>query len=139
MNIFGVGPLEIIVVIVIGILVLGPEGMVEAGKKLGKFLRSIVTSTWWQGVRRSVNELQHLPQRLMREAELEELKELQEIREITNQGFPELPKIDGDQILQNSSWTGSDTTAGKSDPDPQENDSNPDPKTNSQTSIPSES
>jgi len=129
MNIFGVGPLEIIVVIVIGILVLGPEGMVEAGKKLGKFLRSVITSTWWQGVRRSVNEIQHLPQRLMREAELEELKELQDIREITDQGFPEFPKIGGDQSLQNSSWTGTETPATKPDPPPSESDSKPDQKT----------
>lgn len=139
MNIFGVGPLEIIVVIVIGILVLGPEGMVETGKKLGKFLRSVVTSSWWQGVRRSVNEIQHLPQRLMREAELEELKELRDIREITEQGFPEIPKIGGDQILQNSSWTGAETPTEKSDPAPQESDPNPDQKPNPRPSSKTES
>jgi Sec-independent protein translocase protein TatA len=139
MNIFGVGPLEIIVVIVIGILVLGPEGMVEAGKKLGKFFRSIVTSTWWQGVRRSVNEIQHLPQRLMREAELEELKELQEIREISEQGYPEFPRIGGTGTLQNSSWTGAESSADKSDPAPQDSDPEPDQKKKNQSNTSSAS
>lgn len=135
MNIFGVGPLEIIVVIVIGILVLGPEGMIEAGKKLGKFLRSIVTSTWWQGVRRSVNEIQHLPQRLMREAELEELKELQEIRKITEQGYPDFPRIGGNEILQNSSWTGADPPSDKPDPTPQDSDPDQDQKKKPQSNA----
>ncbi|MGB2963281.1 MAG: twin-arginine translocase TatA/TatE family subunit [Anaerolineales bacterium] len=101
MNIFGIGPLEIIFVLIIGILVLGPEGMIEAGRKLGKSLRSIVRSTWWQNIRRGVNEIQHLPQRLMREAELEELKE---IRDLTK---TDLPKIGGENILDSSSWVGS--------------------------------
>ena len=101
MNIFGIGPLEIIFVLIIGILVLGPEGMIVAGRKLGKSLRSIVRSAWWQNIRRGVNEIQHLPQRLMREAELEELKE---IRDLTK---TDLPKIGGKNILDSSSWVGS--------------------------------
>jgi Sec-independent protein translocase protein TatA len=100
MNIFGIGPLEIIFVLIIGILVLGPEGMIDFGRKLGKFLRSIIRSPWWQNVRRGVNEIQYLPQKLMREAELEELNEL---REITKTEFPQI----GDQdLFKDSSWTG---------------------------------
>ena len=81
MNIFGIGPLEIIFVLIIGILVLGPEGMVEAGKKLGQFMRSIIHSSWWKNVRQGVTEIQHLPQRLIREAELEELNQLRKLTE----------------------------------------------------------
>ena len=100
MNIFGIGPLEIIFVMIIGILVLGPEGMVDAGRKLGKFLRTIFRSTWWQNVRRGVNEIQHLPQKLIREAELEELNELSKISK------EEFPKIGSGDLLKGSSWTG---------------------------------
>ena len=100
MNIFGIGTLEIIFVLIIGILVLGPEGMIEAGRKLGKFLRSIIKSTWWQNVRKGINEIQYLPQRLMREAELEELNEL---RDLAN---TELPSIGGENLLGSSSWSG---------------------------------
>ena len=101
MNIFGIGPLEILFVLIIGILALGPDGMIEAGRKLGKFLRSIVQSSWWRNIRRGVYEIQHLPQRLMRESELEELKE---IRDLTK---TDLPKIGGKNILDSSSWVGS--------------------------------
>jgi Sec-independent protein translocase protein TatA len=99
MNIFGIGPLEIVFVLIIGILVLGPEGMIQAGRNLGKFMRSIIHSTWWKNVRQGVTEIQHLPQRLIREAELEELNE---IRDLTKDSFP---KIGGDPLLR-SSWAG---------------------------------
>jgi len=100
MNIFGIGPLEIIFVLIIGILVLGPEGMIEAGRKLGKLMRSIIHSSWWQNVRQGVNEIQHLPQRLIREAELEELIE---IKKLTKDS---LPSIGNRDLINTSSWTG---------------------------------
>jgi Sec-independent protein translocase protein TatA len=107
MNIFGIGPLEIVFVLIIGILVLGPEGMITAGRKLGKFMRSIIRSNWWQNVRKGVNEIQYLPQRLMREAELEELNEL---RNLTKESFP---KIGGENLLDTSSWSGSSNPPSK--------------------------
>ncbi len=100
MNIFGIGPLEIIFVLIIGILFLGPEGMIEAGHKLGKFMSSTIRSPWWQNVRRGVNEIQHLPQRLMREAELEELNE---IKKLTKDS---LSSIGNKDLINASSWVG---------------------------------
>ena len=100
MNIFGIGPLEIIFVLIIGILFLGPEGMIEAGHKLGKFMSSTIRSPWWQNVRRGVNEIQHLPQRLMREAELEELNE---IKKLTKDS---LSSIGNKDLINASSWAG---------------------------------
>ena len=98
MNIFGIGPLEIIFILIIGILVLGPEGMVEAGKKLGRWMRSIIRSSWWQNIRQGINDIQYLPQRLIREAELEELDQL---RKLTNDSLPSI----GDQdLIDSSSW-----------------------------------
>jgi len=99
MNIFGVGPLEIVIVLLIGILVLGPEGMIVAGRKLGKFMRSIVTSGWWKSLQSSVDEVQNLPYKLMREAELEEWNELYQIDEDQLDGGKKDP-------LQDSSWRG---------------------------------
>ncbi len=100
MNIFGIGPLEIIFVLIIGILILGPEGMIEAGRKLGKLLRSIIKSPWWNNIRRGVNEIQYLPQKLIREAELEELHELRDLART------DIPSIDGSDLLGSSSWSG---------------------------------
>ena len=108
MNIFGIGPLEIVFVLIIGILVLGPDGMISAGRKMGKFMRSIIKSIWWQNIRKGVSEIQYLPQRLMREAELEELNEL---RMLTKEGFP---KIGGEDLFNSSSWSGSPDPESKS-------------------------
>ncbi len=116
MNIFGIGPLEIIFVLIIGILFLGPKGMIEAGHKLGKFMRSIIHSSWWQNVRRGVNEIQHLPQRLMREAELEELNE---IKKLTKDS---LSSIGNKDLINISSWVGNTSPS----PD-QEKELEPDP------------
>lgn len=119
MNIFGIGPLEIIFVLIIGILVLGPQGMISAGKKLGKFLRSIIKSDWWQNVRRGISEIQYLPQRLIREAELEDLNEdLNEIRKLSTESFP---SIGGEDLLNKSSWSGNP-------PPPETKDTKTDPK-----------
>jgi len=109
MNIFGIGPLEIVFVLIIGILVLGPEGMITAGRKMGKFMRSIIRSNWWQNIRKGVNEIQYLPQRLMREAELEELNEL---RLLTKESFP---KIGGEDLINSSSWSGSPNPQSKTE------------------------
>jgi len=109
MNIFGIGPLEIVFVLIIGILVLGPDGMISAGRKMGKFMRSIIKSNSWQNIRKGVSEIQYLPQRLMREAELEELNEL---RMLTKEGFP---KIGGEDLFNSSSWSGSPNLGSKSE------------------------
>ncbi len=109
MNIFGIGPLEIVFVLIIGIVVLGPDGMISAGRKIGKFMRSIIKSNWWQNIRKGVSEIQYLPQRLMREAELEELNEL---RMLTKEGFP---KIGGEDLFNSSSWSGSPNIGSKSE------------------------
>jgi len=109
MNIFGIGPLEIVFVLIIGILVLGPDGMISAGRKMGKFMRSIIKSNGWQNIRKGVSEIQYLPQRLMREAELEELNEL---RMLTKEGFP---KIGGEDLFNSSSWSGSPNLGSKSE------------------------
>jgi Sec-independent protein translocase protein TatA len=119
MNIFGIGPLEIIFVLIIGILVLGPEGMIEAGGKLGKFLRSIIKSTWWQNIRKGVSEIQYLPQRLIREAELEELNEL---RDLTKKNFP---SIGGSDHLGASSWSGNPSAPSRAVQNPEKNPDRP--------------
>lgn len=103
MNIFGVGPLEIVLILIVGILVLGPDGMVEAGRKLGKWMRRLVTSPWWRGLQDGVSEVQNLPYRLMREAELEEL---QELKNLGKDALPDRKDLDpwGD-----TSWRGLNT------------------------------
>jgi len=79
MDILGVGPLELIFILIIALIVLGPSDMVKAGRTIGKFLRQIVTSPTWRAVTRTSEELRTLPNKLIRDAGLEEdFKEIQD-------------------------------------------------------------
>ena len=79
MNILGVGPLEFIFIILIALIILGPNDMVKAGRTIGKFIRNLVTSPGWRTIQATSRDLKYLPNKLMREAGLEEpLKEVSE-------------------------------------------------------------
>ena len=51
--------------------------MQKAGRTIGKWLRRVVTSDGWKLFQQTSREIQTLPNRLMREAALDELKEVQ--------------------------------------------------------------
>ena len=83
MDIFGVGPLELTFILLIALIVLGPNDMVKAGKSFGKFMRKIVTSPSWKALQTTSQELKNLPQKLIREAGLDEIdKELPNFQQI---------------------------------------------------------
>lgn len=72
MEFLGVGPLELLFIAVIALIFLGPKDMVTAGRTLGRTLRKIVTSPMWKAVRNTGQTIQDLPNRLIRDAGLEE-------------------------------------------------------------------
>ncbi len=74
MEILGIGPLELFFILIIALIVLGPNDMVKAGRTLGRLMRGIVTSPTWQMIQRTSREFRYLPNKLMREAGIEELK-----------------------------------------------------------------
>ena len=77
MEILGIGPSELLFIVIIALIVLGPRDMQKAGRTLGKYMRKIVTSDGWKMFQQTSREIQTLPNRLMREAALDELKEAQ--------------------------------------------------------------
>lgn len=102
MDIFGIGPLEFLFIILVALIVLGPKDMIKAGRTLGAFLRRIVTSQEWRYVQQASREVRHLPNRLIREAGLEEAqKELDEMRSIGGSLRNDLQQWNKDI----SSWT----------------------------------
>ncbi len=78
MEFLGVGPSELVFIIIIALIVLGPKDMQKAGRTLGKWMKKVVTSDGWKLFQQTSREIQTLPTRLMREASLEDLnKDLQ--------------------------------------------------------------
>jgi sec-independent protein translocase protein TatB len=72
MDILGVGPLELLFILIIALIVLGPKDMVNAGRTIGRFLRKVVTSDTWRMVQNTSRDLRTLPNTLIRQAGLEE-------------------------------------------------------------------
>ena len=75
MDLLGVGPLELVLLLVIVFLVLGPDDLAATGKKIGRFLSTVRKSDFWRGVNDVSKEIRSLPTTLMREAELEDAKQ----------------------------------------------------------------
>jgi Sec-independent protein translocase protein TatA len=75
MEIFGIGPLEILLILFIALIIFGPEDIVKTGKSIGRFLRNIVTSEGWRVFQRTSRDMRNLPNRLIREAGLEEAQQ----------------------------------------------------------------
>lgn len=73
MEFLGIGMPELVFIILIAMIVLGPRDMQKAGRTIGKWLRDLTTSDGWKVFQRTSREIRGLPTRLMREAQFDEL------------------------------------------------------------------
>ena len=126
MDILGIGPLELIFILLIALIIFGPNDMVKAGRTAGKFLRSLLRSEGFQTMQKVTRDMRNLPNRLMREAELEEISQeinniapprlLDPVKEVAND-INAAFKNESQQIQQGlSSWT-TPPSAGKTEAD----------------------
>jgi Sec-independent protein translocase protein TatA len=74
MEFLGIGPLELLFVIVIVLLVVNPRDMEKSAKAVGRWLNKLYKSENYQLIQQASKELRHLPQRLAREAQIDELQ-----------------------------------------------------------------
>jgi len=92
MEILGIGPSELIFIIVIALIVLGPKDMQKAGKNIGQFLNRLVKSDGWKAFQQTSRELRNLPTNLMREANMDLSDTEKEIRKAMKPPiFPGMP------------------------------------------------
>jgi len=80
MEILGIGPSELLFVIIIALIVLGPRDMQTAGKTIGQYLNRLVKSDGWKAFQQTSRELRNLPTNLMREANVDLAETEKEIR-----------------------------------------------------------
>lgn len=78
MEIFGIGASELVFILIIAIIILGPKDMQKAGRTIGRWLNYFIRSDGWRALQRASQEIKRLPTTLMREANLE-VQDLQEI------------------------------------------------------------
>ena len=74
MDIFGIGPTEIVFIVLLALILLGPKEMEKTGRTIGRFLRDMTKSEGWRAFRDTSREIRNLPNRLMREANIEDLQ-----------------------------------------------------------------
>jgi len=94
MEFLGVGPTELLFIIVIAIIVLGPKDMAKTGGQIGAWLNKFVHSDTWKTIRNTSDELRHLPTRLMREDNLKKYLEGDE------------SKTEATEAPKRDAWTG---------------------------------
>jgi sec-independent protein translocase protein TatB len=82
MDIFGIGASELVFIILIAIIVLGPKDMQKAGRTIGRFLNQLIRSDSWKVFQRTSNELRNLPRNLMREANTEMMEAEEDLRRV---------------------------------------------------------
>lgn len=76
MNLFGIGALELLFILIIAIIVVGPKDIGKYARSVGRFLNRFYRSDTWHLIRDTSRNLRSLPNRLAREAALEELEEI---------------------------------------------------------------
>lgn len=103
MEFLGIGPLELVFILLIAFTVLGPKDIAKTGRTIGRFLRKVVTSQWWSGFRQTSREIRQLPITLMREASIEDT--LNEINEINSPGNSILQTINSGDRTGFKGWT----------------------------------
>jgi sec-independent protein translocase protein TatB len=75
MEVLGIGPLEALFVLILALLVVGPKDLGKAARTFGRFLNRLYRSEAWSAITQASRNLRTLPNRLAREAALEELDE----------------------------------------------------------------
>ncbi|HJR79938.1 MAG TPA: twin-arginine translocase TatA/TatE family subunit [Anaerolineales bacterium] len=80
MEILGIGWQELLFIVVIALIVLGPRDMQKTGRTIGRWLNQLVQSDSWKVFQKTSSELRNLPRTLMRQANMEIDQTEQEIR-----------------------------------------------------------
>jgi Sec-independent protein translocase protein TatA len=76
MDFLGIGFPEFLLILLIIILVIGPRDIGKTARSIGRFLNRLYKSEEWKAVTEASKTLRTLPNRLAREAEIEEIEEM---------------------------------------------------------------
>ncbi len=83
MEIFNIGPLELVIILVLALIVFGPERMVKYARESALWIRKIVRSPFWRDLVSTTEEIKSIPQQLVKEADLDE--SIREIKHLNNE------------------------------------------------------
>jgi Sec-independent protein translocase protein TatA len=113
-EVLGVGPLEVLLIVLLAIVLFGPKDIARTARTAGRTLNRLYHSEGWRTLLRTSETLRTLPNRRAREAELEELDDLRRTIAETERSVAEGVRADPD--LQ--AWTPAARPASKAPPLP---------------------
>lgn len=117
MEILGIGASELVFIVLIALIVLGPKDMQKAGRTIGRWLNQLMRSDSWKIFQKTSTELRNLPRNLMREANMEAAEMERELRNAID------PRIDPKTPSASTQTSKVDPPAGKPiESDPNKND-----------------
>ena len=108
MNFFNIGFSELMVVLVIMLIFLGPHRMTSAAYRSARFLRKIMRSDAWRNFFDIYKEIKQYPSQIMQEVNMEEIKK--ELRDIQQKTDNEIQKINQGINPQKNNLQGSEKT-----------------------------
>lgn len=102
MSFLGISPTELLFIVIILFLVMGPQDLVKFGSTLGRTIRKARQSGAWQSFTDAAQLLRQLPQTLARQAGVDELELLgREIGEELKEQRAKIEELD----RQFTAWT----------------------------------
>jgi Sec-independent protein translocase protein TatA len=72
MSFLNIGLPEVIFIIILALIIFGPNNLMKSAREAGEFLRKVTKSPYWQEVWATKRELDELPKMLAKEANLDE-------------------------------------------------------------------
>ncbi len=103
MELFGVGPLEILLVVLLALALFGPKDIARNSRSAGRYLSRLYKSEGWRTMQEASSALRNLPNRLAREAELEELASVR--RQLEETARPTAAPPEPPQAGGMAAWT----------------------------------
>lgn len=90
MQVFNVGALEVLFILILAFIVLGPKKAIKTARDIGAWIRNVVRSPIWRDIVHTSSEIREFPKKVMDDADLSNLMaELdlttEEVKEILNQ------------------------------------------------------
>lgn len=94
MEILNIGPLELVFILLIALIVLGPDDMIKTGRSIAKGISKFIRSPVWKSMVTTSQEIRDLPRKFIREAGIEEsVEEITRLNRFPEENLKTYPRV----------------------------------------------
>lgn len=95
MEFLNIGVLELIFILLIAFIILGPKRAVETAGQIGRWIRKLISSPFWHDIVSTTRDIKDLPRKIMDDAELQKtIAEIERSTQEVNASFNRSPGIE---------------------------------------------